>query len=424
MKLHSILAVLLAAVSQPIFARPELSGFAVGQDVNTRLVTIDYTLSESAIVTLDIQTNGVSIGAENFRSIREPLAADNDYPAGRVVSAGAHRLFWQPMQDWVGQMIVNGGLKVVLKAWAFDAPPDYMVIDMTTKSNRWYYASLAELPDGGIKTADPSDSVAVAALANDAYRTTRLVMRRIPARDVTWRMGSPSGETGRSSNETAHYVTLTNDYFISIYPMTGTQYNYANGSSPGASTVPAYYVTYDTLRGSATGTSFCWPTNGHAVLSTSMFGKLRTLTGLEFDMPTEAQWEYACRAGTSGRWCNNHASSAESVAWTLSHVSTKDRHCVGLKDPNAWGIYDMHGNVQEWVLDQYAAYTTDEMTDPVGPCDNAANRIVRGGSSWQGDTAARSAARRTLKSSANSDSGYGGGPGVRLCCPVTVPSQN
>ena len=397
--------------------QPEIEVLTVAQSPS-RLITIDYRLSEDAIVAIDLLTNHVSIGAENFRTLREPSVSKTVFPGNRVTRSGTHRLEWRPNREWPDVAIGDRGFSVGLKAWSLSQPPDYMVVDLTTKSNVCFYASADELPDGGIKTADPSDAAAVADLTNDVYRTTKLVMRRVHATGIKWCMGSPSGETGRSSNETAHFVTLTNDYFVSIYQLTEAQYRYVTGATPNKSVLPAYFYTYRDGRGSVD--DYCWPSDGHAVSSTSTFGMARILTGLEFDMPTEAQWEFACRAGTTGCWCDN-GSSANAVAWYIDNLS-KSRTTVGIKNPNAWGIYDMHGLLQEWVLDQYAAeYGTASVIEPVGATDNANNRIVRGGSCWQGQNATRSAARRSRPATANSDSDYGGGFGFRMCCPAIIP---
>jgi formylglycine-generating enzyme required for sulfatase activity len=113
----------------------------------------------------------------------------------------------------------------------------------------------------------------------------------------------------------------------------------------------------------------------------------RLPTGYTYTLPTEAQWEYACRAGTTG----DFAGYQDVMAWYSSN-SGGTTHSVGTKQPNAWGLYDMHGNVEEWCLDWYAKYSSDAVTDPVGPASGS-SRVIRGGS-WGLDAAScRSAIR-------------------------------
>lgn len=415
-------AVLFAATS---YGQPNLSGVSLSQNAATRVVTITYTIDAPAIVTLDILTNNASIGPDNFRTLVDATDDSDEWPLNRVVSAGTHKLVWNPRREWPGHTFEDGEFSIDLRAYSLTQPPDYMVLDLTAKhtmrNTRWFYAKAEDLPDGGIKTADPYDTDAVADLANDVYRTTRLVMRKIPAAGNKWRMGSPEDEDRRDSDETAHYVTFTEDYYMAIYETTESQASQLN-ATPGISTLPSYFWKYTDLRGSATGTAYCWPTNGHDVSSSSIVGKFRDRTGLMLlDIPTEAQWEYACRAGTSGAYYNGKA-TPENIAWTISN-SSKARRAVGLKDPNGWGMFDMLGNVCEWVLDQYVAYDGSPVESPVGPKDNPGTRIVRGGSVWMGDGAARAAYRRSRDVGANSDNGYGGGFGYRLCCPAEIPVE-
>ena len=236
----AIVALGCAAV---VFAEPEITALTVSQN-SSRVVTIDFTLSEKAIVTLDMTTNGVSIGPDNYRLLHDAQSDSMEYPANRVLSAGRHVFMWRSANEWPGYVFTNGEFAVDLKAFSLASPPDYMVLDLETKSNRWFYASAAELPYGGIKTADPNDAEAVAELTNDVYRTTKLVMRRIPAAGNKWRMGSPTSETTwRSDSEVLHYVTLSEDYYIGIYSLTKWQVT-AVGVESARSTVAYNNISY------------------------------------------------------------------------------------------------------------------------------------------------------------------------------------
>ena len=114
------------------------------------------------------------------------------------------------------------------------------------------------------------------------------------------------------------------------------------------------------IRGSSNGAE--WPSSA-AVDSSSFMGKLRARTGLNFDLPTEAQWEYACRAGTTTKYSYGDSGNGDYM-WYYGNSCMKT-HKVGTKLPNPWGLYDMHGNVYEWCLDWYASDLSGG-TDPKG----------------------------------------------------------
>lgn len=412
----------LSAVALTAAAAPELKDYTVEQNAD-RMVVVSFTLTEKAILTMDVLTNGVSIGAENYQTVRDAMSNDDTFPANKVVPAGSHVFTWRPVKEWPGYSFDKGELSVEVKAWSFDSPPDYMVLDSGSISNfPAFYATAADLP-GGIKTADPEDADAVAALKNDPYRTTKIVMRKIPAAGVKWRMGSPEDEAYRRSNETPHYVTLTNDYYVSIYPMTFTQINKFCSGEETPSVNPKHNTRYSDMRGS----TYSWPEDGYNV--GGRFAALRKRLGLRMDFLTEAEWEYACRAGTEGRW-NHDGTTPDAVAWT-GYTGGAKSHAVGLKLPNRWGLYDMHGLVNEWVLDRLGQYPTDAVIAPVGATGDEVKRVLRGGPQgikWSDSVgynkSPQISTRSAYRGSAKPDSSYDGntnGYGIRLSCPASLP---
>ena len=408
-------AIVALGCTAAAFAEPEITALTVSQN-SSRVVTIDFTLTEKAIVTLDMTTNGVSIGPDNYRLMHDAQSDSTDYPANKVLSAGRHVFMWRATKDWPNRIFNNGEFAVDLKAFSLSSPPDYMVVDLTTKSNRWFYASAAELPYGGIKTADASDAVAVAELTNDVYRTTKLVMRRIPAAGNKWRMGSPTDETQwRSDNEVPHYVTLTEDYYIGIYPLVKWQLHIVTRTSV-YDTVPLNNTSYNGWRGTPSSTAYNWPDDGHDVDTSKAMHTMRVYTGLDLDFPTEAQWEYACRAGTSGRF-NDGSSNGVLAGWGSDTASTIMP--VGLLVPNAWGLYDMHGNVWEWCLDQFQTHPSTPQINPPGATGNMSQRVIKGGTFRAPLIRARSAGRLGAAPSMGYEDGYSGFIGVRFCCPIT-----
>jgi formylglycine-generating enzyme required for sulfatase activity len=229
-------------------------------------------------------------------------------------------------------------------------------------------------------------------LDDDTCRTTELWLRKIPA--GTFIMGSPEDEVGRNFREIQHQVTLTQDYYIGVFECTQKQWNLVMGNSPSSYTGdcrPVENVSYNMIRGTSATAGAGWPTYGHAVDATSFMGKLQAKTGLTFDLPTEAQWEYACRAGTttalnSGRnlVSSGHNAAMDEVGRYQDNQSDgkggySEHTTVGNYLPNAWGLYDMHGNVWEWCLDWYSNYGTDTVVNPIGP-NTGSYRLFRGGS--------------------------------------------
>lgn len=286
----------------------------------------------------------------------------------------------------------------------------------------------------GFTTSLGEDVIIWTGVTNNVdYRTTHLVMRKIPAKGATFMMGSPEGEIGRERNtsdagtETQVKVRFTEDYYVSVFELTQAQYRHVTGAAPvcnytgeDADLHPVEKISHNTLRGSTSttgpsGEKINWPTNSnpHEVASSSFLARLRAATGnaREFDLPTSAQWEFACRAGTDTAINNGKnlanvtvypSANLESVAWfnnnqdgSTGNLST---HVVGTKAPNAWGLYDMHGNVGELCLGGYVVNVNpdgaEELADPPGfiivPNGNC---TWRGGNYRAAKWYARSAAR-------------------------------
>ncbi|MBR0458547.1 MAG: SUMF1/EgtB/PvdO family nonheme iron enzyme [Victivallales bacterium] len=188
-----------------------------------------------------------------------------------------------------------------------------------------------------------------------------------------FQMGAQQGERGSTPFETLHWVTLSKNYWLGATEVTQGQWKAVMGNNPSKNTegdnFPVEKVSWQDAM------VFCKKLNERF--------REHLPAGYEFSLPTEAQWEYACRAGTtttlnSGKdittelgSCNN----LDEIGW-YNKNSDGETHPVGQKQPNAWGFFDMHGNVQEWCRDGFYVYK--EATDPVGP--SAANRIYRGGS--------------------------------------------
>lgn len=402
-------------------AVPEVTGVTMSQSID-RLVTISYTLSDApAVITLDVQTNAsgnvwASIGGEAVWNAMGDV--------WKRVDTGSHTITWHPDHSWPDHKIAAGGARAVVTAWSLDNTPNYMVVDLAVNNTVRYYPAADFLPGSEMGQKG-------AVTNNPAYKTTKLLLRKIMARGVEWTMGSAANETLRNANETAHVVTLTNNYYIGVFEMTQTQWkNVAPGSSAAArfpvdgAMRPMEQVSYNEIRNNANSTavnaSYNWPADPNP---NSFLGLLRTKTGLDFDLPSEAQWEFAARAGNgSGFW--NDGSAVMNLHWDDTNMMRLGRFktnnpggdattatfaptaggtaIVGSYAPSDWGLYDMHGNVFEWCLDFFEANITGNggkvNIDPANSTKTlsgatVSDRVLRSGNYRDTATSCRSANR-------------------------------
>ena len=305
---------------------------------------------------------------------------------------GLHNVVWDLNAQ--GLEIVSDD--VVFMVRYEEKPYLYCVVDLSAGATAASYpvSYLVDIPSGGW---------------SDDYKTSKLVLRRIEP--GTYLMGG-SVET-----------TITKSFYIGVFEVTQKQYELVTGAKPSYFNNASYYMTrpveqvsYDMIRGSSNGAG--WPSSS-AVDADSFLGKIQSRTGLSLDLPTEAQWEYACRAGTTsaynnggdgeddlemlGRYLGNGGSGYSQTCDTNNGTAK-----VGSYWPNAWGLYDMHGNVYELCLDWYGA--VEGGVDPKGGVSGA-YRVDRGGS-WNYDASSCASSCRSY----NTSSVKGYNSGFRLCC--------
>ena len=205
----------------------------------------------------------------------------------------------------------------------------------------------------------------------------------------TFTMGSPPTESGHHSDEgPPRAVTITRPFYMSVHEVTQAQWRSVMDTEPWrgetssreSPDLAASWVSWDDAM------VFC--------------RKLSAMTGTAVRLPTEAEWEYACRAGTTTAYSfGDDASKLGDYAWYSENAFDKDEkypHPVGRKQPNAWGLYDMHGNVWEWCADWYAdSYANADARDPKGSASGSA-RVLRGGSWFTSPQYCRAAYRRWI----------------------------
>lgn len=375
--------VLFCAAALGVSAGIETDSVTIAWNAGKHTMAVGYRMTgDPAIVTLSVQRKVDSAWTDLDDRHVTRLAGD----VNRVVqpdAVNAKSITWSPDADWVGAAVAAGDLRAVVKAWPLSAPPPYMAVSLYAPGYVRYYASSNAVP-GGVQ--DPR------------YRLDWLLMRKIEAKGVVWKMGAPEGQPGTGEGgwdwtlDMRHRVTLKRDYYIGVFEFTQGQYKTVFGSNPAsqqdcpngdADSHPVDNVTPANLLGTITTT-------------------LRSCTGLSaIGLPTGAEWEYACRAGCGTGLYNhgecNDEEKVNAIAWwglAGGGNAGERQHAVGQKQPNAWGLYDMLGNVDEAVRDYFkrdlgtADAVAPEFPDPVpgeaygsylttfgGHVGNAAGRI-------------------------------------------------
>ena len=263
--------------------------------------------------------------------------------------------------------------------------------------NKYYNGAFLD----GDETDPPSDKISIPSEAGPGVVAPSDLSIKVGQIDVlmemvliqpdTFIMGSLESEIGHLPNESPqHQVTITKPFYMGKYEVTQAQWIAVMGSSNNLSyfkgdNLPVEKVSWDDCQ--------------------TFIQKLNALGQGTFRLPTEAEWEYACRAGTQTRFYwgdDSDYSNVRDYAWYFNNSSTTT-HDVGMKRPNAWGLYDMSGNVWEWCQDWSDSYSNVSQKDPAG-ANNGDGKVIRGGSWIDSTNNCRSAVR------------YNNYPGSRYNC--------
>jgi formylglycine-generating enzyme required for sulfatase activity len=239
--------------------------------------------------------------------------------------------------------------------------------------------------------------------------TNSLGMKFVQIMPGTFRMGSPPTETGSFDNERQHEVRLSRGFYMGMYEVTQEQFSKVMGVNPAdyqgdkaVKIIPEkrHPVTNRIVQDKVTipiktenfpVENVNWEdANEFCRLLSEVPEELNA--GRSYRLPTEAEWEYACRAGSRTTYSSgNSAKTLNAFAWFQDNSESRP-HEVGTRKPNAWGLYDMHGNVWEWCQDWYGEYPKENVADPSGPMGGK-ERVLRGGSWYVTEENLRSAYR-------------------------------
>ncbi len=326
-----------------------------------RTVVVNYTLESDENDEFTVDFFCTPDNGSTFYKLSEYGTLSGEGTEGTVSGNGKHKIYWTPGPDF--DEIGSESMMVKVVAEVVPPPPKtFMTIDLTDGSVSYS----PEEPTGGW---------------TEEYKTTKLALKRIEA--GTFKMGSPSDFGMRGDTDLYQRdVTLTKPYYIGVFEVTQKQYKLITGQDPSnfkGDTRPVECVNFNTVTGEG-----------------GFFALLNQMTGLTFGLPTEAQWENACRAGTetslnngtdliTNDWDPNLSQLGRyNGDWEDNKINTsynRETVPVGSYLPNNWGLYDMHGNVAEWCLDWIETShlkETDPVTDLVGSL-TASYTTVRGG---------------------------------------------
>ena len=191
----------------------------------------------------------------------------------------------------------------------------------------------------------------------------------------TFVMGSPEDEEGRRDNELQRAVRISEGFWMGKYEVTQGEWEAVMGSNPSH---------FDDCGPRCPVESVSWEDAQEFI---QKLNERESGSGYQYRLPSEAEWEYAARAGTTGA----RYGELDEIGWNLAN-SGAETHPVGMKRANAWGLHDVLGNVWEWTADWYGTYPTGSVTDPGGP-STGSHRVNRGGGWSSSASGVRSAAR-------------------------------
>ena len=326
----------------------------------SRTMKIVYTLpgDEAAVVTLT-----ATVGGRTYDVVHAVGAVNS-----RVAAGAGRVIHWTPADDVPAATYDPSAISLNLKAWSLSTPPDYMAVSLLAPSCVRYYVSADAVP-GGVGDA--------------RWKEDWLLLRRIPAKGVTWRAGCASqdycwgsGEQNATNGfQPLRYVTSPADFYIGVYEVTQGQYmRLANGANPSAvvqssfTSAMNHYARHQVDWKWHPAEQVTW------TLADAAAASLAAASGLPFGLPTAEDWEFAARAETQWGTYNGAPHNPDRLRPIACNYQTQNAYYGGTQNvqhpqyachmpvgelrPNAYGLYDMVGNVGEWCAGWFDAGQT------------------------------------------------------------------
>jgi len=377
-------------------------------------IDIDFTVSGDDGKTYDANPSFFN-GGTKLVVPTEALSGDLS-----ALEPGQHRLTLDPSKAAFGNEVLT---RFSVTFGEITETPLYMIVDLTKSKGQEglvTYLTASDLSSGAYGSVETNpvsgvSSIVWTGVTNDAqYATTKMVFRRIEPGTFTMGYGGARLDGNvkifpGTASDTGDVVTLTQPYYIAVFETTQSQWTQLEKSNTSNFTTDGerrpveqlgptnVQKAWEILRG--LDASFYWPANGYAKASSSWLGTLEDKLGLVCDLPTEAQWEYACRAGTTTTYNDgvprsfkrnndNDFTDIQDEVGLLGCFKSNGSETVnvGSYRANAWGLYDMHGNVFEVCLDRQYAVTTNRygrsVVNPAGPASGTDSRHIGKGGSY------------------------------------------
>ena len=393
---HLLLGVLFAVGSAFAAdeATVEISNVRMTQDLGTRRVTVKYDLSiqnpvDSAspltgvLIRMDVLTNSpsgyVSIGRDRIKTVTGDysISANSAGTKGLVTAGTDKTLVWDAKRDFPGQRMDD--VKVAVRAYkpgelVFDEWK-YLLIEIgtdTAQTSKYTWALTDQTPD--VYNVSAANSWMVTA--------SQIWFVRCPA--GSFMMGAPEGAVHYQAGRPLHKVTLTQPFFMEITPMTKHNWTRVKDYTLSSGAAAQNHVSIDALMGAN------WYQT-REIDPSSVVGKIRARSGLNVTLPTEAQWEYACRAGSKGSYSGTdvffttveECNAYYQQTWGLTTAGHGNAGTTWNANTNAWGISGMHTSIATWCQDTQDAVPATDAVDPLTK-GTSAGFVLKGPWSWGG----------------------------------------